>query len=98
MIIPIRCFTCGKLLADKEGAYLEYIKYFRDQDQLSQSSVPHAQPTHLPMILTPVEIQQMQQTPQLYQTPEYKALALLKLNDICCRKTMLSYVDLTDSI
>ena len=26
MIIPIRCFTCGKILADKWNTYLEMIR------------------------------------------------------------------------
>jgi len=26
MIIPIRCFTCNKVIADKWEAYLKYIK------------------------------------------------------------------------
>lgn len=32
MIIPIRCFTCGKVIADKWEAFLEKVKEIEDSD------------------------------------------------------------------
>lgn len=33
MIIPVRCFTCGKLIADKWEYYMEMINEDKDLDK-----------------------------------------------------------------
>ena len=34
MIIPIRCFTCGKVLADKWNYYCKEVEKKQDQDSV----------------------------------------------------------------
>eukprot|EP00295_Goniomonas_pacifica_P019254 CAMPEP_0175866118 /NCGR_PEP_ID=MMETSP0107_2-20121207/34036_1 /TAXON_ID=195067 ORGANISM="Goniomonas pacifica, Strain CCMP1869" /NCGR_SAMPLE_ID=MMETSP0107_2 /ASSEMBLY_ACC=CAM_ASM_000203 /LENGTH=72 /DNA_ID=CAMNT_0017183619 /DNA_START=41 /DNA_END=259 /DNA_ORIENTATION=+ len=59
MIIPVRCFTCGKVIGNKYGAYLEILAR---------------------------------------QTDESEAFKQLKLNRYCCRRMMLTHVDLIDQL
>lgn len=58
MIIPIRCFSCGKVVGDKWETYLEYL-----QDE------------HI---------------------TEGDALDKLKLKRYCCRRMVLTHVDLIE--
>ena len=59
MIIPIRCFTCGKLVADKWDEYIERLKKGEDAK---------------------------------------KVLDDLKLNRYCCRRMLITHIDLIDDI
>ena len=59
MIIPIRCFTCGKLIADKWEPFIEKIKKGEDRK---------------------------------------KTLDDLKLKRICCRRMIITHIDLIDDI
>ena len=38
MIIPVRCFTCGKLIADKWAMYEEKVKKLKEEHQEDQGS------------------------------------------------------------
>ena len=33
MIIPIRCFTCGKVIADKYNTYLDKVNEYRNENE-----------------------------------------------------------------
>jgi len=59
MIIPIRCFTCGKLIADKWEPFIEKIKKGEDRK---------------------------------------KTLDDLKVKRICCRRMIITHIDLIDDI
>ena len=78
MIIPIRCMTCGKILADKWNKYVSIINKNRDSNyrvkilDISLDNVP--------------------------QTPEAKALDELNIKRYCCRRHMLTSVNLIDII
>ena len=72
MIIPVRCFTCGKLLADKWNFYVNETK------KLESGTIINVQAKNLP------------------STVEGKALDKLKLNKYCCRRVMLSHIDLVN--
>jgi DNA-directed RNA polymerase subunit N (RpoN/RPB10) len=61
MIIPIRCFTCGKLIADK----WEYISELLSKDD---------------------------------KVDKGKIMNELKLDRMCCRRHIISHVDLIDKI
>ena len=76
MIIPIKCFTCGMVLADKYRYYVEEVrkkKLARDMD------------IHKVMYLT----MQFRE-----KTPEGEVMDELGLNKMCCRRHMLSHVDI----
>ena len=44
MLIPVRCFTCGNVLADKWLAYEELVKRERQHKHELQLEQPDAQP------------------------------------------------------
>jgi DNA-directed RNA polymerases I, II, and III subunit RPABC5 len=69
MIIPVRCFTCGKVLADKWNFYKNELK--QNEDTIINVNA---------------------KTVQL--TVEGKALDKIGLKRYCCRRVMLSHVDL----
>ena len=78
MIIPIRCMTCGKILADKWFTYLKLVKEKRGSKHPSKM---------LDISLETIK-----------KTPEGEALDKLKLTRYCCRRHMLTHVDLVDII
>tara|TARA_B100000886_G_scaffold320631_1_gene262238 strand:+ start:435 stop:662 length:228 start_codon:yes stop_codon:yes gene_type:complete len=75
MIIPVRCFTCGKVLGDKWNFYQKEIQKVSSEDSVLN-----------------VNAKTMQ------QTKEGKALAALGLKRYCCRRMMISHVDLINII
>ena len=77
MIIPIKCFTCGKVLANK---YRYYVEKVRERKMASNEE----------------EINNV-----LYLTKDHHAkthegyvLDELKLQKMCCRRHMLTHVDI----
>ena len=76
MIIPIKCFTCGKVLADK---YLFYIKEVRRIKLTKNMDIEEV------IYLDEQKIE---------KTPEGKILDKLNLHKICCRRHMLTHVDI----
>jgi len=73
MIIPVKCFTCGKVIANKYQKYLDKVgELKKDKSQ---------------------EINYLD-TSNIEKTPEGKVLDELGLVDICCRRHMLTHVDI----
>ena len=70
MIIPVRCFTCGKVIADKWNFYQKELKKNKEDTIINVNAKT------------------------VQQTPEGKALDKLGLKKYCCRRAMLSHVDL----
>ena len=81
MIIPIRCITCGKVIADKYLYYKVEVETKRKEMKL---------PNEMPIL----EVN----SKSIQNTPEGIVLDELKLNRYCCRRMMLSHVDLIDII
>ena len=75
MIIPVCCFTCGKILGDKWNFYLKEIQKTSSEDSVLNVNAK-----------------------TLQQTKEGKALDTLGLKRYCCRRMMLSHVDLINII
>lgn len=75
MIIPVKCFTCGKVLANKYQFYIREVRKAKAEAN-DTSSVTY---------LTNTNIQ---------KTAEGKILDQLGLNKICCRRHMLTHVDI----
>lgn len=78
MIIPIRCFTCGKVLANKWLAYNEEVKKLREgkgADDEVHDLAPNFDKSHTGKVLDKLEITR-----------------------ICCRRHMLSHVEIIDNI
>lgn len=76
MIIPIKCFTCGNVLADKYLYYLKEVRAIKVKQNLDENEV---------IYLTETTVD---------KTPEGKVLDDLKLNKLCCRRHMLTHVDI----
>tara|TARA_Y100000816_G_C25770325_1_gene404414 strand:+ start:143 stop:376 length:234 start_codon:yes stop_codon:yes gene_type:complete len=76
MIIPIKCFTCGKVLADKYRFYIDTVKKTKVEEGKNIDEV---------IYLTKDRIE---------KTPEGKVMDILGLNKMCCRRHMLTHVDI----
>ena len=83
MIIPIRCFTCGKPIAHLYNEYLKMI----EQKFYEGGSAEQKRFVDVNELLTEDE-----------KTIECKALDKLGLHRYCCRRMMLGNIDLTDDI
>lgn len=80
MLIPIRCFTCGKILADKWDYYQKRVIELKDEMDYKEES----------SLINFVNISKIE------KTPEGLILDELGLNKMCCRRHMLTHVDLTN--
>lgn len=78
MIIPIKCFTCGKILADK------YIYYNKKVIELKLQNKEDN---------TFNDIKYLDSS-NPKKTPEGIVMDELGLNKICCRRHMLTHVDI----
>lgn len=76
MIIPIKCFTCGGVLADKYRYYQEQVRKMKLMDGKNIKRVVY---------LTGANSE---------KTPEALVLDQLELHNVCCRRHMLTHVDL----
>ena len=70
MIIPIKCFTCGKVLANKYEYYCKEVKKSKHKDVLYFSKTNGE------------------------KTEEGLVLDKLGLTKMCCRRMMLTHVDI----
>ena len=76
MIIPIKCFTCGNVLADKYRFY---------QEQVRQLKLSKGKNINKVVYLI---------GPNSEKTPEGIVLDNLQLKNVCCRRHMLTHVDI----
>tara|TARA_B110000967_G_C18823669_1_gene530146 strand:- start:243 stop:476 length:234 start_codon:yes stop_codon:yes gene_type:complete len=76
MIIPIKCFTCGKVLANKYLYFEMKVREIKMKKGLSEDEV---------IYLTVDNIK---------KTPEGKCLDELGLTKMCCRRHLLTHVDI----
>jgi len=75
MIIPVKCFTCGTVLADKYLYYLAEVRRIKISRGINVDKVTY---------LTKENIE---------KTPEGEVLDDLTLKNVCCRRHMLTHVD-----
>lgn len=91
MIVPIRCFTCGKVIADKYDYYLEEVQKLQkkleqpnikvktkkdaEADKTKEHELRHFEPLRTGAILDKLDIKKM-----------------------CCRRMMLGTEDMMDTI
>tara|TARA_R110002072_G_scaffold280272_2_gene442560 strand:+ start:342 stop:575 length:234 start_codon:yes stop_codon:yes gene_type:complete len=76
MIIPIKCFTCGKVIADKYQFYKREVKKRKVERSLSLDNIVY---------LTKDFVD---------KTPEGEVMDILKLKKYCCRRHILTHVDI----
>ena len=76
MLIPIKCFTCGNVLADKYRYYLEQVRKRKLSENENINDV---------IYLTKLNTD---------KTPEGEVMDELNLHKYCCRRHMLTHVDI----
>ena len=75
MIIPVKCFTCGFVLADKYRYFQDQTRKIKMRDGIQVDKVVYLTKTNKE------------------KTPEGTVLDDLGIIDTCCRRHMLTHVD-----
>ena len=76
MIIPVKCFTCGFVLADKYRYYQDEVRRIKIQKGLQVEKI---------LYLTKENME---------KTPEGEVLDKIFIKNVCCRRHMLTHVDI----
>ena len=84
MIIPVRCFTCGKVLGNKWIAYVKALKELEASKPSGENENDNDEEGQLAENFDPV-----------LKGP---ILDKLHVDRICCRRHLLTHVDLIDII
>jgi DNA-directed RNA polymerase subunit N (RpoN/RPB10) len=82
MIIPVRCFTCNKVLADKYEYYIQ--KVYEKKLALKQDTTK----------TSAIDIN----SSDIKKTPEGDVMDELGLIRYCCRKVLLTHIELINDI
>ena len=83
MIIPVKCFTCGMVLADKYRFYQTEVR----KRKLANKSSKDDNYENIDKV--------MYLTKEIHEkTPEGEVLDELNLRKMCCRRHMLTHVDI----
>ena len=82
MIIPIRCFTCNKVIAHLWEEYLNQIQMAYIDEDITNNKKKRF-----------VNIEELEN-----KTIEGKILDKMGLNKYCCRRMILAHVDMCDKI
>jgi DNA-directed RNA polymerase subunit N (RpoN/RPB10) len=81
MIIPIKCFTCGMVIADKYRYYVEQVRKKKLAKKIGGESID----VDKVLYLTKEFVE---------KTPEGEVLDDLNMNKMCCRRHFLTHVDI----
>jgi DNA-directed RNA polymerase I, II, and III subunit RPABC5 len=92
MLIPIRCYTCGKVVGNKWEAYQELVSGLRDAARTGKDPEVVATGDDSEFHIQDSGI------PKGMKTPEGKAMDLLGLKRYCCRRMLLTHVNIIDHI
>ncbi len=84
MIIPVRCFTCGKILGDKWEYYQEEVLRKKMSDKTIKDK----------MSVSVIDVN----ADEVRKTPEGEVMDEIGLIRYCCRKTMLGHINLVEDI
>jgi DNA-directed RNA polymerase I, II, and III subunit RPABC5 len=76
MLIPVKCFSCGKVLANKYDFYLAEVKKQKLNNNIELDKVTYLTKDFME------------------KTPEGEVLDKLMLTKYCCRRHMLTHVDI----
>ena len=81
MIIPVKCFTCGKVLADKFRFYQQEVRKYNLRENKEFDRVEYLTNEYL-------------KNKGVDKTAEGMVLDNLGLKSACCRRHMLTHVDI----
>ena len=76
MLIPVKCFTCGKVLADKYRYYEQEVRKMKADKSMQVDDVIYLTKSNRD------------------KTPEGEVLDKLQLNKMCCRRHVLTHVNI----
>jgi len=76
MIIPVRCFTCSMVLADKYRFYINEVRKKKLANGLKVDRVVYLTKDNMD------------------KTAEGEVLDELRIHNMCCRRHMLTHVDI----
>jgi DNA-directed RNA polymerase subunit N (RpoN/RPB10) len=79
MIIPVRCFTCSMVLADKYRYYLEEVRKKKLAAKMGDTSLDK-------IVYLTKDVHD--------KTPEGEVLDEIGLTKMCCRRHFLTHVDI----
>lgn len=88
MIIPVRCFTCNNVLASKYRRYLEIIA---DEEGKRKEKDPSAD------IISSATQVESKSNKTMVSASEI-AFQQLNIKRYCCRRHLISHIDLVDKI
>jgi DNA-directed RNA polymerase subunit N (RpoN/RPB10) len=83
MIIPVKCFTCGMVIANK---YRYYIEEVRKKKLAKQVNINDGSSNIDKVLYLTKEFHE--------KTPEGEVMDELGLNKMCCRRHLLTHVDI----
>jgi DNA-directed RNA polymerase subunit N (RpoN/RPB10) len=83
MIIPIRCFTCNKVIADMYDYYLKRVT----EKKLALKTEDTTKPSVIDINASDIK-----------KTPEGEVLDELGLHRYCCRKILITHIELVNDI
>ena len=92
MIIPIRCFTCGKVIADK------YDYYIKESEKLKLEDTQNAASAKMTKEEKEKAATEAHDTRHFDTIRTGKLLDSMGLTRYCCRRHMLSTVDMMEII
>jgi len=81
MIIPIKCFTCGMVIANKYRYYLEQVRKKKLAKRGNSESIDIDKVLYLTKEFNE-------------KTPEGEVLDELNMKKMCCRRHFLTHVDI----
>jgi DNA-directed RNA polymerase subunit N (RpoN/RPB10) len=81
MIIPVKCFTCGNVIADKYRYYLEEVRKKKLAKRKDNKTIDMDKVVYLTKEFNE-------------KTPEGEVLDELNLKKMCCRRHLLTHVDI----
>ena len=85
MLIPIRCFTCGKVLADKWNPFIDIVKNERSNGELD--------------LKTNIDLEYIDtKNPKQTKSIEGEVLDKLNITRYCCRRHMLGTVNIVSDV
>jgi len=86
MLIPIKCYTCGKVLADK------YLYYKKELARRSLAFKIDENNKNKDPLMIDISVEDVK------MTPAGEIMNELGLDRICCRKVMLTSIAIIDEI
>lgn len=84
MIIPVKCFTCGNVIGNKYLYYVNKVIELKKNKNMDHENIQY---------LTNSEMDKNGKTKMVDKSIEGEVLDELRLTKQCCRRHMLTHVD-----